>query len=211
MSITGSLSDFSVPEILHFIERGRKTGLLTIQTQTESPANESSVHYIWVERGYLVAAATQLDQQGLVKLIEQRHWVSNRVINKLAQLSPTDIALGRYLLNQSVLQVEQLKELFLVQVLQPVYTLFQLKEGSFKFEQNVSLPRRELTGLSISAGFPKHFATSLDALAGVLIDGRTVASLQLPSFNAHLIQRKPQSLVGFLRQQAEIEELAFES
>jgi hypothetical protein len=30
--------------------------------------------------------------------------------------------------------------------------LFQLKDGQFKFDQNVPIPMRELTGLSIAAG-----------------------------------------------------------
>ncbi len=164
MSITGSLSDFSLPEILQFIEQGRKTGLLTVRTLSESQESKSSVHYIWVKQGRIVGAANRVDQQGLVMLIEQRQWVSNRVITKLAQLCPTDKPLGKYLFNQGVLRAEQLKELFLLQVLQYVCALFRLEDGIFEFDQNVPLPRRELTGLSLAAGIPGFFATSLDAL-----------------------------------------------
>src|SRR4028118_1480595 len=163
MSITGSLSDFSLPEILQFIEQGRKTGLLTVRTLSESQESKSSVHYIWVKQGRIVGAANRVDQQGLVMLIEQRQWVSNRVITKLAQLCPTDKPLGKYLFNQGVLRAEQLKELFLLQVLQYVCALFRLEDGIFEFDQNVPLPRRELTGLSLAAGIPGFFATSLDA------------------------------------------------
>lgn len=165
MSTTGSLSDFSLPEILQFIEQGRKTGLLTVRALSESPACESSVHYIWMDQGCIVAAANRLDEQGLVKLIEQRQWVSDRVIYKLAQLCPTDKPLGKYLFDQGVLRTEQLKQLFLTQVRQQVCALFNLQDGEFQFEQNVSLPRRELTGLSVSAGIPILLATSLDILA----------------------------------------------
>jgi len=165
MSITGSLSDFSLPEILQFIELGRKTGLLTVRALSESEESKSSVHYIWVKQGHIVGAANRLDQQGLVMLIEQRQWVSNRVITKVAQLCPTDKPLGKYLFNQGVLRAEQLKELFLIQILQYVCALFDLEDGIFQFDQNVPLPRRELTGLSLAAGIPGFFATSLDALA----------------------------------------------
>lgn len=165
MSITGSLSDFSLPEILQFIEQGHKTGLLTVRTLSESQESKSSVHYIWVKQGRIVGAANRVDQQGLIMLIEQRQWVSNRVITKLAQLCPTDKPLGKHLFNQGVLRAEQLKELFLLQVLQYVCALFHLKDGIFEFDQNVPLPRRELTGLSLAAGIPGFFATSLDALA----------------------------------------------
>jgi hypothetical protein len=118
-----------------------------------------------VDQGCIVAAANRLDEQGLVKLIEQRQWVSDRVIYKLAQLCPTDKPLGKYLFDQGVLRTEQLKQLFLTQVRQQVCALFNLQDGEFQFEQNVSLPRRELTGLSVSAGIPILLATSLDILA----------------------------------------------
>jgi hypothetical protein len=165
MSTTASLSDFSLPEILQFIEQGRKTGLLTVRTVSKSSDSKSSVHYIWVDQGCIVAAANRLDEQGLVRLIEQRQWVSDRVIYKLAQLCPTDKPLGKYLFDQGVLRAEQLKQLFLSQIRQQVCTLFNLQDGEFQFEQNVSLPRLELTGLSVSAGIPILLATSLDILA----------------------------------------------
>lgn len=165
MSTTGSFSDFSLSEILQFIEQGHKTGLLTVRALSESPTSKTSVHYIWVEQGCIVAAANRLDEQGLVKLIEQRQWVSDRVIYKLAQLCPTNQPLGKYLFDQGVLQAEQLKQLFLTQVRQQVCALFNLQDGEFQFEQNVSLPRLELTGLSVSAGIPILLATSLDILA----------------------------------------------
>lgn len=162
MSITGSLSDFSLPEIFQFIEQGHKTGLLIVRSWAESEIGKSRDHYIWVEQGNIVAAANRLDQQGLVRLIKQHQWVSDRVISKLAQLCPTDQSLGKHLFNLGILQAEQLKELFLAQVRQQVCSLFHLKEGDFQFEQNVSIPRLELTGLSISAGIPILFTSSLE-------------------------------------------------
>ena len=61
MSIIGSLDDFSFPELLQFIEKGHKTGLLTIQAGSVSQASQSSVYYIWVYQGRIVAAGKRLD------------------------------------------------------------------------------------------------------------------------------------------------------
>lgn len=188
MSTTGSFSDFSLPEILQFIEQGRKSGLLTVRALSELPTSKSRVHYIWVEQGCIVAAANRLDGQGLVSLIEQRQWVSDRVIYKLAQLCPTDKPLGKYLFDQGVLQAEQLKQLFLTQVRQQVCTLFNLQDGEFQFEQNVSVPTLELTGLSISAGIPILLATSLDILA--------LRSDEYPSGIAAKVFPRPSSYSG---------------
>ncbi len=152
MSITGFTSDFSLPEIFQFIEKGRKTGLLTLRALPKSQATHP-VYYIWVSQGRVVAAANRLDQQGLVSLIEQHQVVSDRVLDKLVHwCCPLDVPLGLYLKNQGVLQTEQLQELFKLQVLQQVGILFKFKEAEFKFDQNVFIPTREMTGLSIEAG-----------------------------------------------------------
>ena len=152
MCVTGSIIDFSLPEIFQFIEKGRKTGLLRLRALSDTPAREEKFFYIWVRKGRIVAAADRLDQQGLVSLIDQRQWISDRVFDKLVHwCCPLDEPLGKYLKEQGVLQSEQLKRLFQIQVLQQVCALFQLKDAEFKFVQNVSIPPREITGVSVPA------------------------------------------------------------
>jgi hypothetical protein len=152
MSITGSFTDFSLAEILQFIDKGQKTGLLTVHAENVSQS-ASPVYYIWVYQGHIVAVANRLDKQGLVKLIEQSQVVSNRVLDKLVHwCCPGDKPLGKYLKSQGVLRASQLKQLFNIQVLQQVRALLQFKEGSFKFDPNAPLPTQEMTGLSLSAG-----------------------------------------------------------
>ncbi len=151
MAITGSLEDFSLPEIFQFIEKGQKTGLLTLRGWSENPATLTD-HYIWTYKGRIVGAASRLDHQGLVSLIDRHKWVSERVFDRLVHWGcPLDKPLGLYLKNQGVLQAEHLKRLFQIQVLQQVCTLFQLKAGEFKFDQNAPIPTREMTGLSVPA------------------------------------------------------------
>lgn len=150
MSIKGSLADFSLPEIFQFIENGHKTGLLTIHPLSKSPA-EQSVHYLWMNQGRIVAAANQLNEQGLIELIDQYSWVSHRVVMKLAQFCPSNKPLGLYLRSQGALQVEQLEHLFQVQIFRQLCALFQLKEAQFQFDQDVSLPMQEMTGLSVQS------------------------------------------------------------
>ena len=149
MSITGSLTDFSLPEIFQFIEKGHKTGLLTLRTLPDSHS-PSSVHYLWMNQGRLVAAANQLNEQGLISLINQYQWVSQRVVTKLAQFCPSSKPLGLYLRSQGALQVEHLEHLFQVQVIKQVCAIFELKDAHFIFEQNVPLSTKEMTGLSVS-------------------------------------------------------------
>src|ERR687886_1689922 len=139
MSITGTLTDFSLPEIFQFLEKGHKTGLLTLRSLPESETMPPLTFYIWVNRGSFVAGANQLNHQGLVKLIPEYPWVSDRVVTKLAQFCPPDTPFGLYLKNQGVLQGEQLEHLFQIQIVQQLCPLLQLKDALFKFEQNAPI------------------------------------------------------------------------
>lgn len=158
MSLQSFLSDFSLPEIFQFVEKGQKSGLLSISALPESQASKGSFHYIWVHQGHVVAAANivvtanRLEHLGLVSLIKQRQWVSESALDKLAPWCDNrGESLGQYLFNQGVLQGHQLKHLFSIQVLQQVCAVFQLKDGQVQFDQNVSIPAQELTGLSVPA------------------------------------------------------------
>ena len=149
MSIIGCLTDFSLTEIFQFIGKGHRTGLLTIRVLPESQSMLPSIYYGWVEQGCLIAAANRSDQQGLVSLIEQHQLVSKYVLARLDKFCPLDKPLGLCLKNQGALQAEHLKQLFSLQVLQLVFALCQIQEGRFKFEQNVPIPTREMTGLRL--------------------------------------------------------------
>ncbi len=158
MSTIGFLRDFPLPEIFQFIDKGRKTGVLRLRALPDYSSIMPSVHYIWIYQGRIVAAANRLDQQGLISLIKQRNWVSPQVATKLFQLYKNNQPLGLCLKNQGVLQDEQLKHLFQVQVLQQVCALFQLKDGQFKLDQNVPIPMREMTGLSVPSAVVNQYA-----------------------------------------------------
>jgi hypothetical protein len=174
MSTQGSLTDFSLLEILQFIENGKRTGLLTLSTLSVSKTTPVSVYYIWVYRGHLVAVANQLDSLGLVELINQQQWVSERVVTKLAQLCPNDQPLGLYLLNQGVLTASQLQQLFLLQILQQIEALFQLNDAQFRFDPNVLLPTQEMTGLSVSPRSLMRVTTLKNAFVSFYEDSNIV-------------------------------------
>lgn len=148
MSIRGSLTDCSLAEIFQFIEKGHKTGLLRLCALSESQVAPSPDYYIWVYQGRIVAVANRLDQQGLVSMIAKHQGVKNRIVAKIAQSCPLSQPLGVCLKNRFVLEIEQLKHLFQIQVLQQVCALFEIKEGQFEFYQNVPIPTREMTGFS---------------------------------------------------------------
>jgi hypothetical protein len=151
MTITGNFTDFSLPELLHFLDHGKKTGLLAI----ELPSANSKIqhYYIWLHQGRVIAAADRLDEKGLTLMIAQRGWISERVISRVTQICPTFIntPLGLSLKSQGLLEAEQLKQLFKTQVIRQISNLFQAEDGSFTFKPTTNLPIAEMTGLSMSA------------------------------------------------------------
>ena len=154
MSINGNFADFSLPELLQFLDQGKKTGVLHIELSSNpNQTNVKQLYYIWLHQGRVVAASDRLDQQGLTLMIAQRGWISERVISRVTHISSCFInsPLGLCLKSQGLIQPEQLKLLFNSQVLRPVCALFQIKDGQFKFEPIAALPLGEMTGLSMSA------------------------------------------------------------
>lgn len=148
MAIQGYLSEFSLAEIFQLLEQGDKTGMLTIRGTASEREQAPKSHYIWFKTGRIVAAADRTDGEGLIELVTQRGWLGDRSAEKLAEFCGSGVPLGSGLKSCGVLQVEQLKLLFFVQVMQQVCALFGLDDGVFTFESGAELPLREMTGLS---------------------------------------------------------------
>jgi Domain of unknown function (DUF4388) len=151
MSITGYLSEFSLPELFQFLEQGQKTGLLTINSLTTERTTTGKSFYIWFREGMILAGANQLNNQGLMGLIKQRKWHGEEVLQKVADSCPLGTPYGLCLKSQGLVDADQLKILFSVQVLRQVCDLFSLSEGFFSFETEASFPVTEMTGLSTPA------------------------------------------------------------
>lgn len=147
----GKLSEYSLPEIFQFLEQGQKTGLLVVNSLPTAGTTATKAYYFWIQQGWIVAAADRLDGQGLMSLLQQRNWLSDRVASKIPLICTLDAPLGLCLKSQGILQPEQLKLLFRTQVIQQAAEVFQLSDGRFALEQIAIIPYAEMTGLSIVA------------------------------------------------------------
>ncbi|MGK7932157.1 MAG: DUF4388 domain-containing protein [Microcystaceae cyanobacterium] len=145
MTIIGTLSDFSLPELFQFLEQGQKTGQLTL---TPSDSQKTVQHHVWFRQGRIVAAADRGDHKGLLSLMRQRGWVQEKVVELLTDDHLKETPLGIYMKSQGLLEAEKLKLLFYVQVMQQVCKLFTLSDAQFSFDPHISLPMIEMTGLS---------------------------------------------------------------
>lgn len=151
MAFVGYLSKFSLPELFQFIQEGYKSGLLTIRSLNADKIITDKASYIWLQQGRIVAAADNLENQGLLALIRARGWMSQEQASKVFETAPANIAMGLCLKSQGLLQAEQLTLLFRAQITSQVCPLFQLHDGQFELTHQSSLPYAEMTGISIPA------------------------------------------------------------
>lgn len=149
MAFTGYLSKFSLPEIFEFLEQGYKSGLLSIRALKMEQDEQAQNHFIWLRQGRIVAAASNLDERGLVSMIARRGWVSESSATEKFQASGRKMAMGLCLKSQGLLSAEQLTLLFRAQIMGQVSPLFELENGKFDFNFQAAIPAAEMTGLSM--------------------------------------------------------------
>ena len=148
MTLNGYLNEFSLGEIFQVIEQGEKTGLLLIRNLFMDQNDPPKKYYLWFKQGRIIAAANRLDNKGLQTLIQKRGWLKDSVSNKLSQFCDRAMPLGTCLKSQGALDREQLKLLFITQVMQQVCTLFKIDRGFFEFQPEKQPSVAEMTGLS---------------------------------------------------------------
>lgn len=144
MAMTGDLQEFSLAELLQLMERGSKTGRLSIQTP-------SGIHRIWLYQGRVIAALGPNPRNGLEDLLAQEDLLSPRVVAKLASLCPVQQPLGVCLKQQGVISSTALAQVFRRQLECNLLSLFGLGAGAFRFDGGGALPYGEMTGLSKGA------------------------------------------------------------
>ncbi len=155
MALTGYLADYSLAEILQFIQQGGKTGLLSISIEPNLAENAAGItEYTWFQNGRVVAHAKDLSSFGLISMLEKRNWVGAETSASLRVQSKTLTApLGLHLKSINLIDVEQLRILFHAQVLQAVCSLFKLQNAKFHFDDRASVSqiKPEMTGMSVTA------------------------------------------------------------
>jgi hypothetical protein len=155
MALTGYLADYSLAEILQFIQQGNKTGLLSISIEPNLAENIAGIdEYTWFQNGRVVAHAKDLSSLGLISMLEKRNWIGTETSQNLRTQSKSLTApLGLHLKSINLIDVEQLRILFHAQVLQAVCALFKLPNAKFHFDDRASVAqiKPEMTGMSVTA------------------------------------------------------------
>jgi Domain of unknown function (DUF4388) len=154
VSLAGNLSEYSLAEILHFVQEGNKTGLLSIEPDRGLNRSLSDVYYIACQNGRIMSVVPGHIRQhhGLLGTIEQRRWLLPEKIAGLeAQLPLLRQPLGTHLKSLNLVTAEQLTLLYNSQVIATTCKLFEVNHGRFEFNLQASLVYSEMTGLNLSA------------------------------------------------------------
>jgi hypothetical protein len=168
MAIVGDLQEFSLPDLLQLIEKGSKTGQLSVWAP-------NGIYKIWFYQGRVIAALPPEEEHRLEGLLARSGLVSERVVEKLASFCGPEEPLGRCLQRQGLISPVALAKLFRHQLQVGLYSLFTLEAGQFSFLPSVRLPYREMTGLSKGAS-----AVVLEALQQLKLEQRPEESLPQP-------------------------------
>lgn len=185
MGMAGYLANFSIPEIFQVIGQGSKTGVLSIGTSAVAFMTSEDTNYFWFKKGEVVAAASSLNERGLLSLIEEKGWINSTMQSKLIEAG-NQAPLGLNLKSANLLEVEQLSLLYQIQVVQSLSALLQLKKGWFSFKDSEYLPNSEMTGVTKSAG--EVILTSLRN-----VDDLSPFADKLPETNSSLVRLLPES------------------
>jgi Domain of unknown function (DUF4388) len=154
MSLAGYLSEYSLAEIFHFVQEGNKTGLLSIEPDRGLSRSLSDAYYVGFQGGRImsVTSGSGLEQKSLLKMMEQRRWLSaDQVATIESQISHLPQPLGTYLKSRNAINAEQLTLLFNSQVIATACKLFEIHHGRFKFDPQARLNYAEMTGMSLTA------------------------------------------------------------
>lgn len=81
MGISGSLQNFSLPEILQIIDSGSKTGRLSISSGLKGQAAQNKgTNYLWFQKGNFVAFSNPFKYNNLLNLIKSENFIASKNI-----------------------------------------------------------------------------------------------------------------------------------
>ncbi|NEQ96175.1 MAG: DUF4388 domain-containing protein [Cyanothece sp. SIO2G6] len=152
MNISGTSTEFPLPELLQMLDQRQVTGCLSLSISSPYYAELLPQCYdIWLSQGHVVALQHQPHDPDIYTLAIAKKWISGYVSRKLRKLSPKTIAAGLYLESQGVLNFDQLRSLFFSEVIHRLQSLCQMPTTKFEFGSTTNLPISYMTGLAIAA------------------------------------------------------------
>ena len=135
----GDISAFRLPDVLTFLSNSRKSGTLTVQT-------DSKEAWLFFADGALVYANSNQEAFRLGSILLRKKKITTEQRNRIDELMQREGGrFGQLAVQEGVLTEEQLSDFLKVQVSEIVYDAFLWNGGTFAFTQETSLPSYAVT------------------------------------------------------------------
>jgi hypothetical protein len=141
MALVGNLRDFGLSEFLYLVDRGSKTGRLTLQ----KPGDRAELYF---QTGKLVYATHFGQDERLGDMLVRMGRLSQEQVNFALRIQHTqepNKPMGVILASRNIISMEEINKCVRIQIEEITYGLFGWHEGDFKFEQDVQPPSESLT------------------------------------------------------------------
>lgn len=137
--LEGNLSRFEVPDVLTFLNMGRRTGLLAMERGDQETK-------LFIRDGNPVFATSSRDDLRLGSMLIRMRKVSAEDLERaLASHRGRGYRLGQALLAERLLSEQELGSFLKVQVSEVIFDTFEWKEGVFTFWDKVPPPATAVT------------------------------------------------------------------
>lgn len=139
----GRIEEFSVTEIIHLIEMGRKTGMLVIEGAHEQVT-------IYFKEGKAVYANPTYKRERLGNILVKHGVVTREVVNEALvrqrQLRRRNerVRIGSVLLDMGVVDREQLTNYIATQITESIYISMGEIKGNYKFLSGIDLSPHDI-------------------------------------------------------------------
>lgn len=141
--LQGSLKAVRIPDVLTFLNYLKKTGTLTVE-------GDGQTHSVYFHNGEIVFATSSDPEESLGNYLVRRGKITQEQnVETVCQIAPGKRH-GKVLVAEGLLTPSELWHAVQSQVLEIIYDLFPLKEGSFQFEETEH-PNEEKIKLSLPA------------------------------------------------------------
>jgi hypothetical protein len=139
MALKGNLKDFGIAQLLNLIHIARKTGALSVRT-------ESTAATLYFREGKLLGAYQDNKDYDLLSLLQRAGKVTSQQaegVRSRAQ-TRTDKEAGLLLLHNNYVTQKDILQVVRAASLEAVYAMFALSDGSFQFDANRLLPQEKI-------------------------------------------------------------------
>ena len=136
MALVGNLRDFGLSEFLYLVDRGYKTGRLTLQ----KPGDRAELYF---QTGKLVYANHFNQEERLGDMLVRMGRITQEQCNIALRIQHTqepNKPLGIILVSRGMVTTEEINKSVRVQIEEITYSLFGWNDGDFRFEPDVAPP-----------------------------------------------------------------------